>query len=231
MVAFATPVLCASTYGAVLVSAGPVKRNAASYVGLSTSNLYPPSGTAPNPTLFPPESVVGYQQPTPSTLIASVLAKHHLREADVSTSMRFSAGAEPFAVETAASYPKVENIYPLVVPAPLGGTADFDIAKYWGNLSPQYSVDSSVYGLPDASPLIPDQCEIVQAFTYFRHGARYPTTGAAPSSFAAKVNNASLAGFNATNDLAFLNTWSYKLGAELLTPYALPGSARSASSS
>lgn len=145
--------------------------------------------------------------------------------------MRFSAGAEPFAVETAASYPKVENIYPLVVPAPLGGTADFDIAKYWGNLSPQYSVDSSVYGLPDASPLIPDQCEIVQAFTYFRHGARYPTTGAAPSSFAAKVNNASLAGFNATNDLAFLNTWSYKLGAELLTPYALPGSARSASSS
>lgn len=77
-----------------------------------------------------------------------------------------------------------------------------------------------MYGLPDASPLIPDQCEIVQAFTYFRHGARYPTTGAAPSSFAAKVHNASLAGFNATNDLAFLNTWSYKLGAELLTPYA-----------
>ncbi|GAA5976153.1 hypothetical protein JCM10908_005400 [Rhodotorula pacifica] len=185
--------LCAST-GAILAAAGPVKRSASTYAGLSTSNLYPPSGTAPNPTLFPPESVVGYQQATPT-------------------------GVEPFAVETAAAYPVVDNIYPLIVPAPLNGTKDFDIAKYWGNLSPQYSVDSSVYGLPDASPLIPDHCEIVQAHTYFRHGARYPTTGAPPSTFAAKVHNASLAGFNATNDLAFLNTWTYKLGAELLTPF------------
>lgn len=104
------------------------------------------------------------------------------------------------------------------MPAPLGGTQDFDMAKYWGNLSPQYSVNSAVYGLPEASPLVPRGCEVVQVFTYFRHGARYPTTGAAPSSFAAKVHNASLVGFNATGDLAFLNTWTYQLGAELLTP-------------
>lgn len=60
---------------------------------------------------------------------------------------------------------------------------------------------------------------MTQFFTYFRHGARYPTTGAAPSTFAAKVHNASLSGYNATYDLAFLNTWRYQLGAELLTAF------------
>lgn len=42
-----------------------------------------------------------------------------------------------------------------------------------GNLSPEYSVDSSVYGLPGASAAVPEQCEIVQAHYYYRHGARY----------------------------------------------------------
>lgn len=129
---------------------------------------------------------------------------------------RNAAGVEPFAVQTGASYPTHQGIYPLVLPA----SSSVDIAKYWGNLSPQYSVSSSVYGLSEASPLLPDQCEIAQAHIYFRHGARYPTTGAPPSAFAGKVANASLAdgGFKASGPLEFLNDWTYKLGAELLTP-------------
>ena len=53
----------------------------------------------------------------------------------------------------------------------------------------------------------------------YRHGARYPTSGAAPSTFAAKVANATKVGFNTTGELAFLSNWTYKLGAELLTPF------------
>ncbi|KAL8292819.1 hypothetical protein RQP46_000513 [Phenoliferia psychrophenolica] len=89
------------------------------------------------------------------------------------------------------------------------------------NLSPQYSVDSAVYGLPGASPAVPEHCEAVQVHYYYRHGARYPTTGAAPSAFAAKVHNATQtnASFAATGPLSFLNSWTYALGAELLTPF------------
>jgi hypothetical protein len=54
----------------------------------------------------------------------------------------------------------------------------------------------------------------------YRHGARYPTTGAAPSTFAQKVLNATKAsGFSVTGELSFLSGWTYKLGAELLTPF------------
>lgn len=70
---------------------------------------------------------------------------------------------------------------------------------------------------------------------------RYPTTGEAPSAFAAKVHNASQSAtsFTATAALSFLNSWTCgsllirrvrrrynylscfldKLGAELLTPF------------
>jgi len=111
----------------------------------------------------------------------------------------------------------------LVAPQPWGSGAfdkKFEIAKYWGNLSPWYSVSSSDYGLPDASPLVPHGCNIVQMHLLYRHGARYPTTGAAPSTFAQKlVNTTRVSGFNVTGELAFLSQWTYKLGAELLTPF------------
>ncbi len=81
-------------------------------------------------------------------------------------------------------------------------------------------MSSAEYGLPDASPLIPAGCDIVQVHLLYRHGARYPTTGAAPSSFAQKLLNATQArGFSVTGELAFLSDWTYKLGAELLTPF------------
>jgi hypothetical protein len=88
-------------------------------------------------------------------------------------------------------------------------------------LSTRYSVPSSAYGLPKASPQIPEGCAITQVHLLYRHGARYPTSGSAPSTFAGKVHNATqqAGGFKATGSLDFLNTWTYKLGAELLTPF------------
>ncbi|GAA5903405.1 histidine phosphatase family protein [Sporobolomyces salmoneus] len=161
-------------------------------IGLSVSDAYPPSNTLPDTSLFPPESVVGYQQPTPT-------------------------GVEPFAIET-APYPSHTNIYPLTVPTTKNDS--INIAEYWGNLSPAYSVSSAKYGLDSATPKIPENCSITQVHIYFRHGARYPTTGSAPSAFAEKLHNASLSSeYKASGDLSFLNTWTYKLGAELLTPF------------
>ncbi|GAA5935956.1 histidine phosphatase family protein [Sporobolomyces koalae] len=170
-------------------------RSSSDTIGLSVSDAYPPSNTLPNTSLFPPESVVGFQQATPT-------------------------GLEPFAAETAAAWPTHNSIYPLTVPAPANGSDSFKIEENWGNLSPAFSVPSAHYGLDSASPRLPDQCSVTQVHLYFRHGARYPTSGSLPSAFAAKLHNASLVeGFKATNNLAFLEDWTYKLGSELLTPF------------
>lgn len=163
--------------------------------------------------MFPPESVVGFPGPTPT-------------------------GVEPFAIQTAPAYPYNQGVaaaWPLAAPQPHSngsGSSNsnsstvtgsgFDITKYWGNLSPWYSVRSSDYGLPNASPLAPNGCTITQMMLLYRHGARYPTTSytSGPFAFAQKLQNATR---NATvafsGDLAFLSTWTYKLGAELLTPF------------
>jgi Histidine phosphatase superfamily (branch 2) len=50
-----------------------------------------------------------------------------------------------------------------------------------------------------------------------RHGSRYLTTGSGPFTTGQKITNAT-GTFNATGPLAFLNTWTYKLGAEILVP-------------
>lgn len=153
-----------------------------------------------NSVLFPPESKVGYPGPTPT-------------------------GAEPAAIQTAKSYPYNDgnaNRFPLVNPQPHGSDAErsnFDISKYWGNLSPWYSLRSADYGLPDANPLAPEGCDVTQVHLLYRHGARYPTSGAAPATFAQKVMNATKTGLSVSGDLSFLADWTYKLGAELLTPF------------
>jgi hypothetical protein len=49
---------------------------------------------------------------------------------------------------------------------------------------------------------------------------RYPTSGSLPTAFSAKLSNASASGdLQVSGNLDFLNTWTYKLGAELLTPF------------
>ncbi|KAI1875109.1 uncharacterized protein JN550_002538 [Neoarthrinium moseri] len=172
---------------------------ASSFVGSATSDAYPPASTSADPKLFPPEPVVGFPGIT-------------------------QTGVEPAAIATAKSYPYNSgpaNAFPLVSSEPHGEdeTSTFDIKKYWGNLSPWYSLSSADYGLPGASPRLPDGCEIVQVHLLYRHGARYPTDGAAPATFAQKLHNATKVGFSPRDDLEFLSTWTYKLGAELLTPF------------
>ncbi|CAO2647423.1 Nn.00g083450.m01.CDS01 [Neocucurbitaria sp. VM-36] len=187
---------------ALLAHAGaaPTTIQAANNAGAATADVYPPSGTAVNAQLFPPESKVGFPGPTPT-------------------------GVEPAAIQTAKAYPYNDgnvNHFPLIIPQPHGSDAEsskFDISKYWGNLSPWYSLRSSDYGLPDASPLVPEGCDVTQVHLLYRHGARYPTSGAAPATFAQKIVNATKTGFSVSGDLAFLADWTYKLGAELLTPF------------
>ncbi|ROW00678.1 hypothetical protein VSDG_03412 [Cytospora chrysosperma] len=182
---------------AALASASPLTNSP--IAGSTTADSFPPDSTAVNTELFPGEDVVGY----PGTTIT---------------------GIEPAAAQTAAAYPYNNgpaNEFPLVAPVPHGESASssFDMKRYWGNLSPWYSVSSADYGLPDASPLIPDGCNIVQVHVLYRHGARYPTSDAAPATFAEKIANASKTGFSATGELSFLADWTYKLGAEFLTPF------------
>ncbi|KAH7929307.1 phosphoglycerate mutase-like protein [Leucogyrophana mollusca] len=169
---------------------------AATYAGGTSTADYPPSGATNNAvdSYFPDASQVGYPGPTPT-------------------------GDEAEAIATAPSYPKVTTAFPLVKPNAAdnkGGT--FDVIRYWGNLSPMYSVES--FGLPDASPLIPEGCGLNQVHLLIRHGARYPTTGDGPSKFATAIHTAASGpGFTVSGALEFLSTWTYKLGAEILTPF------------
>lgn len=105
------------------------------------------------------------------------------------------------------------------MPKPANGKdSTFNVMRHWGNLAPMYSVDS--FGLPDASPTIPEGCGINAVHLLMRHGARYPTSGSGSAQFATDLNAAaSNKSFSATGKLEFLATWTYKLGAEILTPF------------
>jgi hypothetical protein len=133
----------------------------------------------------------------------------------------YAAGDEAFAIETAPAIPPIVNEWPIVRPGTFGNhTSTFNVVRNWGNLSPLFSLHPGTWGLPDASPLVPEGCAINGVNILHRHGARYPTSGEAPAAFAAKLNSASntVAGFSASGPLEFLNRWTYKLGAEILTP-------------
>ncbi|KZT30678.1 phosphoglycerate mutase-like protein [Neolentinus lepideus HHB14362 ss-1] len=187
--------LGAASFATALFVADPP---ASSFAGATTSAVYPPLGAsyAAEASYFPPASVVGFPGPTPT-------------------------GDEPEAIATAPAISQMESVYPLTDPLPAGAeTPGFEVIKYWGNLSPWYSVPAGAQGLPNASPQIPSGCSINQVHLLHRHGARYPTSGSGPATFATKLHNASVSyGFNASGPLAFLATWEYKLGAEILTPF------------
>ncbi len=134
------------------------------------------------------------------------------------------AGDHPEALATAAAAEK-GDVYPLTRPPTLSnkdseGSSTFNPMRSWGNLSPWFSVDSGDNGLPDASPQVPDGCELTQVHLLHRHGARYPTTADAPAQFAAALHQvAGTSGFSVSGPLKFLSTWTYKLGADLLLPF------------
>lgn len=69
---------------------------------------------------------------------------------------------------------------------------------------------------------LPQNASIVQLNMLSRHGSRYPTTGSGAPSLAEKILNYTT-GVNGqkppfTGHLKFLNSWTYKLGAEILVP-------------
>ncbi|KAF8212589.1 phosphoglycerate mutase-like protein [Mycena galopus ATCC 62051] len=154
---------------------------------------FPPAGqtiTVPDPA-FPDANQVGFAGPTPT-------------------------GNEAYAIATAQPPP---SSTPSTADANSSAT-DFDVLHNFGNLAPWPSVDSSWLGLPSASPQIPANCQLEQVHLVQRHGARYPTTGAPPSQFAAALHGlAGTTGVNVSGPLGFLATWEYQLGAEILTPF------------
>ncbi|KAJ7141402.1 phosphoglycerate mutase-like protein [Mycena epipterygia] len=125
-------------------------------------------------------------------------------------------GDEAGAIATAPAVALMDTVFPLVQPATSDKKAGFNVLEHLGSLSPFQSVES--LGLPDTSALVPDGCKITQVHLLHRHGARYPTSGG--NTFAAAIHAAaSTTGFNASGPLGFLNRWTYKLGAETLTPF------------
>ncbi|KAJ7648824.1 phosphoglycerate mutase-like protein [Mycena rosella] len=163
-----------------------------SFAGSTSTALFPPANATitATDTFFPNASQVGHGGPTPT-------------------------GDEAAAIATAPAVALVDNVFPLVKPATSDKKPGFDILQHLGNLSPFQSVKS--LGLPDASARVPDGCKITQVHLLHRHGARYPTGG---SSFAAALHTAATStGFNTSGPLAFLSTWTYKLGEQTLTPF------------
>ncbi|TFK36825.1 histidine phosphatase superfamily [Crucibulum laeve] len=166
------------------------------FAGSTSTAVFPP----PNATFtaadafFPDGSIVGFPGPT-------------------------ATGDEAEAAATAPALAQVDSIFPLVRPdASNAKSQKFDVTQHWGSLTPFQSVES--FGLPNTSPIIPNGCEIVQVHLLHRHGARYPTSDAVAPAFAATLHTAATgAGFTASGSLKFLNTWTFKLGAETLTPF------------
>lgn len=173
--------------------------SASAFVGATSSAIFPPPGATIESyaSLFPDAAQVGFPGPTPT-------------------------GAEAQAIATAPAAALNLVAYPLVAPSSKYTTSGpaFNPMHYWGNLGPWYSVQGA-FGLPDTSPQVPEGCQLEQAHLLFRHGARYPTSGSSPSQFAATLHSAATgsSGVSATGPLEFLNTWTYKLGAEILTPF------------
>ncbi|KAF8607448.1 phosphoglycerate mutase-like protein [Ceratobasidium sp. AG-I] len=155
----------------------------------------PPKPTNAFPSLFPTN--VGYPGPTPT-------------------------GVEAGIVATAPAYPQHTGAPGLLLPQKIKGSsnASFDLFKSWGNLSPWYSVPSADFGLPNTSPAAPNQCRVTGLHVLHRHGARYPTEWSlwgGPARMSDRFKK--LDNFTASGELAFLNEWSYALGAEILTPF------------
>ena len=190
----------------ILTAANGEDNFAPPYIGSKVIHNYPPtSPTNDFPSLFPTE--VGYPGPT-------------------------GTGAEPALVQTAPIYPKQSSV-PLLVPplkdkesgneGDIGGIK-FDMFKSWGNLSPWYSVERGSFGV-SGGPETPVGCTVDGVHILHRHGARYPTENrgfGSPAEFAAKLHKANQGKkgkVKAKGDLAFLNTWTYKLGHNVLTPF------------
>lgn len=126
-------------------------------------------------------------------------------------SAAFLAETNPAPFSTVSYIPNT----PLETQVPIAGnTNNGNIFQMMGQLS-HYFPNPIGFGVKEYP--LPAGAEIVQLQMLSRHGARYPTTGSGATVFAAKHLNAT-GKVNYTGVLSFLNTWTYKLGAEILVP-------------
>ncbi|KAJ7048716.1 phosphoglycerate mutase-like protein [Mycena amicta] len=179
---------------------------ASSFAGSTQTFQFPPAGATitENASDFPDATQINVFGPTPT-------------------------GVEALAIATAPVAPIYDNTFPLIEPGTedhVSPSSGFSVIHSWGNLSPFRSPSpssastKSAFGLPNTSPLIPAGCSLTQVHLLHRHGARYPTTGEGPAQLAAALNAVAATGkLSASGPLEFLNTWTYKLGAEILTPF------------
>ncbi|PWY88923.1 acid phosphatase [Aspergillus heteromorphus CBS 117.55] len=105
---------------------------------------------------------------------------------------------------------------PLETSQPIRGAKDRNIFHHMGNLSPYYP-RADGFGVDEYSH--PHGSNITQMHLLHRHGSRYPTKDESQglADWADKIANATRHGAVFTDSLAFLNTWTYLLGAEVLT--------------
>ncbi|KAJ7115640.1 phosphoglycerate mutase-like protein [Mycena crocata] len=170
---------------------------ASSFAGSTQTALFPPRNATitASDTFFPDATAVGHGGPT-------------------------ATGDEAAAIATAPAVALVDTIFPLVKPAPADAAQHalgFNVLQHLGSLSPFQSVDS--LGLPDASARVPEGCKLTQVHLLHRHGARYPASGGNAFAEALHAAATSAGGLSTSGPLEFLNTWTYKLGAETLTPF------------
>ncbi|PYH98477.1 acid phosphatase, partial [Aspergillus ellipticus CBS 707.79] len=105
---------------------------------------------------------------------------------------------------------------PLETSQPIRGAKNHNIFHHMGNLSPYYP-RADGFGVDEYAH--PRGSNITQMHLLHRHGSRYPTKGetTALADWADKIVNATTHGAVFTDDLSFLNHWTYLLGAEILT--------------
>lgn len=100
----------------------------------------------------------------------------------------------------------------------MGNTDNGNIFQLMGQLS-HYFPNPQGFGVHEYP--LPANASIVQLNMLSRHGSRYPTTGSGATQLGAKIHNYTtgvLGDVTFTGNLSFLNSWTYKLGAEILVP-------------
>ena len=100
----------------------------------------------------------------------------------------------------------------------MGNKHNDNIFQKHGQLS-HYYPNPEGFGVEEYE--LPQNASIVQLHMLSRHGARYPTSSEGSAALGNKImnyTNGALGSSPFQGPLDFLNTWSYKLGAEILVP-------------
>ncbi|KAL2838121.1 histidine phosphatase superfamily [Aspergillus pseudoustus] len=127
------------------------------------------------------------------------------------------AGEAPFLAQTnpVLHEPTYVPNAPLVTTLSISGQPrGGNIFALMGTLSP-YRANPDGFGVDEYA--LPPGANITQIHMVHRHGARYPTSGSATAEWAQKLIDSRKNRTVFSGDLAFLNSWDYKLGEAELT--------------